>query len=142
MPLTGYPRGWLNMTVKPNFRHNINGKLLANAIAQDYKTNEVLMLAFIDEEAYEKTLKTGNAHYYSTSRNKIWFKGEESGHIQVVKEIIFDCDMDAVIFKIEQKGGACHTGHYSCFYQKLSPDQSSLEDIGELIFDPEEIYKE
>ena len=97
--------------IKPNFRHDINGKKLATAIAQDYKTNEILMLAFIDEEAFNKTMETKKAHYYSTSRDAIWFKGEESGHIQSVKEILFDCDKDAVIFKIEQIGGACHTGH-------------------------------
>ncbi|WP_442919511.1 phosphoribosyl-AMP cyclohydrolase [Methanosphaera sp.] len=128
--------------IKPNFRHEINGKKLATAIAQDYKTNEILMLAFIDEEAFNKTMETKKAHYYSTSRDAIWFKGEESGHIQSVKEILFDCDKDAVIFKIEQIGGACHTGHYSCFYQKLSEDGRELEDIGKQVFNPDEIYKE
>ena len=120
----------------------MNGKKLATAIAQDYKTNEILMLAFIDEEAFNKTMETKKAHYYSTSRDAIWFKGEESGHIQSVKEILFDCDKDAVIFKIEQIGGACHTGHYSCFYQKLSEDGRELEDIGKQVFNPDEIYKE
>lgn len=126
--------------IKPNFRHEINGKKLATAIAQDYETNEILMLAFIDDEAYTKSVQTGNAHYYSTSRNKIWFKGEESGHVQKIREILFDCDMDAIIFKIEQTGGACHTGHYSCFYRKVSEDREKLEDIGRLTFDPDEIY--
>ena len=128
--------------IKPNFRHEINGKKLATAIVQDYKTNEILMLAFIDEEAFNKTMETKKAHYYSTSRDAIWFKGEESGHIQSVKEILFDCDKDAVIFRIEQIGGACHTGHYSCFYQKLSEDGRELEDIGKQVFNPDEIYKE
>ncbi len=126
--------------IKPNFRHEINGKKLATAIAQDYETNEILMLAFIDDEAYTQSIQTGNAHYYSTSRDKIWFKGEESGHVQKIREILFDCDMDAVIFKIEQTGGACHTGHYSCFYRKVSEDREKLEDIGRLTFDPDEIY--
>lgn len=126
--------------IKPNFRHEINGKKLATAIVQDYKTNEILMLAFIDEEAFDKTIETGKAHYYSTSRNAIWFKGEESGHTQQVKEILFDCDKDAIIFKIEQKGGACHTGHYSCFYQKLSQDGENLEEIEDVIFNPDDIY--
>lgn len=126
--------------IKPNFRHEINGKQLATAIAQDYETNEILMLAFIDEEAYDKTIETGKAHYYSTSRDTIWYKGEESGHIQKVKEILFDCDKDAIIFKIEQTGGACHTGHYSCFYQKLSDDNNCLEEIDKKVFNPEEIY--
>lgn len=128
--------------IKPNFRHEINGKKLATAIAQDYQTNEILMVAFIDEEAFDKTIESGKAHYYSTSRNAIWFKGEESGHIQIVKGIFFDCDKDAIIFKIEQKGGACHTGYYSCFYQKLSADAKELENVGKLVFNPEEIYNE
>lgn len=128
--------------IKPNFRHEIKGKKLATAIAQDYESNEILMLAFIDEEAYIKSIETGKAHYYSTSRDKIWFKGEESGHVQTIREILFDCDMDAVIFKIEQTGGACHTGHYSCFYQKLSDDCEDLEDVGRVIFNPDEIYDE
>lgn len=127
--------------IKPNFRHEINGKKLATAIAQDYETDEILMLAFIDEEAYDKTVQTGLAHYYSTSRNSIWFKGEESGHTQQVMEILFDCDKDAVLFKIKQNGGACHTGHYSCFYQKLSSDKSSLEDVGKTVFNPNETYQ-
>ncbi len=126
--------------IKPNFRHEINGKKLASAIAQDYETNEVLMLAFIDEEAYDKTIESGKAHYYSTSRDKIWLKGEESGHIQEVKEILFDCDKDAIIFKIKQNGGACHTGHYSCFYQKLSEDNNTLINIGKDVFNPDEVY--
>ncbi len=127
--------------IKPNFRHEINGKKLASAIAQDYETNEILMLAFIDEEAYDKTIESGKAHYYSTSRDAIWFKGEESGHVQVVKEILFDCDKDAIIFKIKQTGGACHTGHYSCFYQKLSEDKNKLIDVGTEVFNPDEIYQ-
>ena len=126
--------------IKPNFRHVINGKWLASAIAQDYDTNEVLMLAFIDEEAYDKTIESGKAHYYSTSRDAIWFKGEESGHVQIVKEILIDCDKDAIIFKIKQKGGACHTGHYSCFYQKLSEDKKTLIDVGKEVFNPDEVY--
>ncbi len=126
--------------ITPNFRHEINGKKLATAIAQDYKTNEILMLAFIDEQAYAKSIETGKAHYYSTSRDKIWFKGEQSGHTQIIREVLFDCDKDAIIFKIEQSGGACHTGHYSCFYQKLSDDYEELEDVGKVIFDPDEIY--
>jgi len=128
--------------IKPNFRHEINGKKLATAIAQDYKTNEILMVAFTDEEAFNKTIESGMAHYYSTSRNAIWFKGEESGHTQIVKEILLDCDKDAIIYKIEQNGGACHTGHYSCFYQKLSSDASTVKNVGKLVFNPEEIYKE
>ncbi len=127
--------------IKPNFRHDINGKKLATAIAQDYESNEILMVAFIDEEAFEKSIETGKAHYFSTSRNKIWFKGEESGHIQEIKEILLDCDMDAIIFKIKQIGGACHTGHYSCFYRKLSTDGENITETSELVFNPDETYK-
>lgn len=127
--------------IKPNFRHDINGKKLATAIAQDYESNEILMVAFIDEEAFDKSIETGKAHYFSTSRNKIWFKGEESGHIQEIKEILLDCDMDAIIFKIKQIGGACHTGHYSCFYRKLSDDGENITETSELVFNPDETYK-
>lgn len=129
------------LLIQPNFRHEINGVKLASAIVQDYKTNEILMLAFINQEAYEKTIETGKAHYYSTSRNKIWFKGEESGHTQTVKEILFDCDKDALIFKVKQNGGACHTGHYSCFYSKLSEDNESLVEVEDIVFNPDDIYK-
>lgn len=126
--------------IEPNFRHEIKGKKLATAIVQDYQTNEVLMLAFIDEEAYAKTIETQKAHFYSTSREKIWLKGEQSGHTQQIKEILFDCDGDAVIFRVKQNGGACHTGHYSCFYSRLSEDGNSLVEVSDKIFDPDDIY--
>ncbi|WP_425438390.1 phosphoribosyl-AMP cyclohydrolase [Methanosphaera stadtmanae] len=127
--------------IKPNFRHIINGKRLATAIAQDYKTGEVLMVAFIDEEAFNKTIQTRKAHYYSTSRNMIWYKGEESGHIQEIKEVLLDCDEDAIIFKVKQVGGACHTGHYSCFYKKLSDDGEVVTEYEDKVFDPEDVYE-
>ena len=126
--------------IKPNFRHTINNKKVATAIAQDYQTNEILMVAFIDEEAYKKSIKTKKAHYYSTSRDQIWFKGEESGHIQKIKQILFDCDEDAIIFKVEQTGGACHTGHYSCFYKEIKEDKKVEKE--NLVFNPEETYQE
>ncbi len=128
--------------IKPNFRHTIDGKKLATAIAQDYKTGEILMVAFIDEEAFNKSVKTRNAHYYSTSRNEIWYKGETSGHIQKIKEIQLDCDQDAILFKVEQIGGACHTGHYSCFYKKLSEDGTTLEENEDKIFNPSDVYND
>lgn len=124
--------------IKPNFRHVINGQKLAVAIAQDYETNEVLMVAFINEEAFNKSVETKKAHYYSTSRNSIWFKGEESNHTQIIKEILLDCDEDAIIFKVKQNGGACHTGHYSCFYKKLS--DNTLTEIDDVVFNPEDVY--
>jgi phosphoribosyl-ATP pyrophosphohydrolase/phosphoribosyl-AMP cyclohydrolase len=95
----------------------LNG--LVPAVAQDYYSKEVLMLAFMNKEALEKTLETGYAHYYSRSRRQLWKKGETSGHTQEVKEIFYDCDSDSILLKIIQIGDACHTGHKTCFYSKL-----------------------
>ena len=111
---------------------------LYTIIAQDSKTNEVLMVAYANQEALEKTLATGKAHYFSTSRKKIWLKGESSGHVQKVSEILVDCDGDAIVYKITQEGGACHTGYRSCFYRKVSGD--SLKVVGEKVFDPTKVY--
>ena len=94
-------------------------KGLIPVITQDYKTGQVLMLAYANGEAVEKTLATGTVHYYSRSRGELWLKGETSGHFQYVKEIFYDCDSDALLIKVEQIGAACHTGNYSCFYRKL-----------------------
>ena len=113
---------------------------LVPAIVQDFETGEVLMLAFMNQDAWEATLETGKATYYSRSRQKLWVKGETSGNFQIVKEILVDCDEDTVLLKIEQKGGAaCHTGHRSCFYRKVEND-GSVKNIGKLIFDPREVY--
>jgi len=113
---------------------------LVPAIVQDYMTGEVLMLAFMDEEAWTHTLKTGLASYHSRSRNTLWVKGKTSGHVQRVKEIRIDCDDDTVLLKVEQVGGAaCHTGHRSCFYQKIEDGRVTI--VGEPIFDPKEVYK-
>ncbi len=113
---------------------------LVPAIVQDYDTGEVLMLAFMNQDAWDKTLETGKATYYSRSRQELWVKGETSGNFQVVKEILVDCDEDTVLLKIEQKGGAaCHTGHKSCFYRKIEKN-GSVSNIGKLIFDPREVY--
>ena len=111
---------------------------LVPAIAQDAKTGEILMLAYMNKEAFENTLKTGKATYFSRSRNKIWVKGETSGNAQIVKEILVDCDNDAVILKIEQEGGACHLGYRSCFYRKVKGNK--LVTIGKKVFNPEEVY--
>ena len=92
-------------------------KGLIPVITQDYKTGQVLMLAYANKEAMALTLEKGTVHYYSRSRQELWHKGDTSGHFQYVKEILFDCDADAVLIKIEQKGAACHTGKYSCFYR-------------------------
>lgn len=109
-------------------------KGLALAIAQDYKTKEVLMAAYMNEEALRKTLETKKAHYYSRSRQKLWLKGEESGHFQLVKDIFYDCDGDSLLLLVEQIGGACHTGHRSCFYRGVEGAAAAA------VFDPEKVY--
>jgi phosphoribosyl-AMP cyclohydrolase len=110
------------------------------AIVQDYQTNEVLMLAYINEVAWQKTLETGKAHYWSRSRNKLWLKGESSSHYQIIKEILVDCDEDTVIYRVEQLGGAaCHTGYRSCFFRRQAG--GSFQIAGEKVFDPAEVYK-
>ncbi|AAB89305.1 phosphoribosyl-AMP cyclohydrolase [Archaeoglobus fulgidus] len=98
-------------------------KGLIPVITQDVKTKEVLMLAYANEEAIKLTLKTGFAHYWSRSRKKLWKKGETSGNVQRVVEIRYDCDCDALLYLVEQKGNACHTGNYSCFYRRLEGDE-------------------
>ena len=113
-------------------------KGLAAAIIQDAAKREVLMCAFLNREALRLTLETGKMHYWSRSRQKLWLKGETSGHMQIVKEARIDCDQDAFVFLVEQTGGACHTGYYSCFYRKLSDGGWELS--GEKVFDPEKVY--
>ncbi|HLB69539.1 MAG TPA: phosphoribosyl-AMP cyclohydrolase [Candidatus Methanoperedens sp.] len=109
---------------------------LITAIAQDHKTKEVLMVAFMDREALRKTIETGRGYYFSRSRKKLWKKGESSGHEQIVHDILIDCDADAVLLKVEQIGGACHTGYRSCFYRTIEG-----EVIGEKLFEPDDVYK-
>ncbi len=112
---------------------------LLPAIVQDFTTGRVLMLAYINEEAWHKTLATGMGHFWSRSRNKLWLKGESSGHVQVVKEILVDCDEDTVIYRVEQKGGAaCHKGYGSCFFRRVEGDRLVVN--SEPVFDPEEVY--
>jgi phosphoribosyl-AMP cyclohydrolase len=111
-------------------------------IAQDYDTGDVLMLAYMNQAAYDETLRTAQACYYSRSRKKLWRKGEESGHVQRVKEIYFDCDADTLLIKVDQIGGAaCHEGYRSCFFRKIDPHTRAIEVIGQRIFDPAVIYK-
>ncbi len=113
---------------------------LVPAIAQDARTGEVLMFAFMNREALEKTAETGQAIYWSRSRRKLWHKGEESGHFQKVSEIRTDCDKDVVLLKIEQVGGiACHTGRRSCFFNKL--EENGWVEADPVIKDPKDIYK-
>jgi len=112
---------------------------LVPVIAQDAATHEILMLAYANKEALNLTISTGFAHYYSRSRENIWKKGVTSGHTQKIVEIRVDCDQDSLIYKVVQKGGACHTGYYSCFYRIL--DNRGLHISGKKIFNPKKIYK-
>ncbi|HBF42944.1 MAG TPA: phosphoribosyl-AMP cyclohydrolase [Desulfobacteraceae bacterium] len=117
------------------------GKGLLPAIVQDYSSGKVLMLAFINNDSWKKTLETGEAHYWSRSRQELWHKGGTSGHIQKIKQVFVDCDNDTVLFKVEQIGGAaCHLGYESCFHKEVSQD-GSYKIVGDKIFDPEKIYK-
>ena len=95
------------------------GSGLIPVVVQDAKSKAVLMLAYTNKEALEKTLSTGYAHYWSRSRNQLWMKGETSGHTQKIKDILVDCDYDTLLFVVDQKGPACHTGNETCFYNKL-----------------------
>ena len=116
------------------------GNGLVTAIAQDAETGEILMLANMNEESLSKTIETGEAVYWSRSRQKLWHKGEESGNVQKVKELYLDCDGDAVLMKIEQIGGAaCHTGKRSCFFRKV--ENETIADVGIQVFDPKKVYK-
>ena len=115
------------------------GRGLVSAVAVDDETGEVLMVASMNEEAFRRTLETGQVHYFSRSRSRLWHKGEESGNTQSVKGVYIDCDGDVVLLRIEQKGGAaCHTGKRSCFFRKLEGD--TWIDVGEQVFDPKEVY--
>lgn len=123
--------------MEPDF--NKGGGLIP-VIVQDYISGEVLMLAYMNHAAWEHTLSSGKATYWSRSRNSLWIKGETSGHVQMVKEIAIDCDDDTVLLKVEQLGAAaCHTGYRSCFYRRLS--EGRIEIVGEKIFKPEDVYK-
>jgi len=113
---------------------------LVPAIAQDAATGEVLMMAWMNREAFDETLRTGRAVYFSRSRNKLWRKGEESGNVQEVKGIFIDCDADTILLKVNQLGGAaCHEGFKSCFFRQL--EGTELKVIAERVFDPKAVYK-
>jgi phosphoribosyl-AMP cyclohydrolase len=117
------------------------GDGLLPAIVQDIISRKVLMLAYINQESWEKSLETGEAHYWSRSRQELWHKGATSGHVQKIKEVYVDCDKDTVLFKVEQIGGAaCHTGYESCFFIKIGPNGKETI-VGEKLFDPEKVYR-
>ncbi|MBN1800909.1 MAG: phosphoribosyl-AMP cyclohydrolase [Candidatus Lokiarchaeota archaeon] len=112
---------------------------LVPMIAQDYLSNQVLMLAFANEAAVRQSLETGIACYYSRSRKKLWKKGEESGHVQEIQQVFVDCYMDTILLKVKQNVAACHTGHFSCFYREFTGAGFTIQ--GEKIFDPDEVYQ-
>jgi phosphoribosyl-AMP cyclohydrolase len=124
------------LTLQPDFS---KGHGLLPAIVQDANSGKVLMLAYMNELAWQKTLETGKAHYWSRSRQQLWLKGETSGHTQQVHEILLDCDLDTILLKVEQVGGAaCHTGHVSCFYRRYWDGQ--VEEVEDIKFNPAEVY--
>ena len=112
---------------------------LIPAIAQQYDTQEVLMMAWMNRSSIEETLQTGRVCYWSRSRNNYWRKGEKSGQMQVLKELRFDCDADTILLLVDQTGPACHTGRRSCFYNKVEGDQVIID--REVLIDPHTLYK-
>ncbi|MEX0741308.1 MAG: phosphoribosyl-AMP cyclohydrolase [Phycisphaeraceae bacterium] len=123
----------------PDIRYNDQG--LVPAIVQDAKSGDIMMLAWMNEAALGHTLETGKATFYSRSRQKMWVKGESSGHVQRVVEVRLDCDQDAVLLRVEPAGPACHVGYPSCFYRAYEADGESLKFVQEKAFDPESVYK-
>ena len=113
---------------------------LIPAIIQDDENKEVLMVGYMNREAVRKTIESGRVCFWSRSRQEYWIKGETSGHTQTVRTVAFDCDADALLIKVEQKGGACHVGYRSCFFREVSPDGNSTRIIGEKVFDPDAVY--
>ncbi|MDD4091707.1 MAG: phosphoribosyl-AMP cyclohydrolase [Smithellaceae bacterium] len=123
--------------IEPNF-NKTDG--LIPAIVQDAETKDILMLAYMNRASWEATLQSGKATFWSRSRQKLWLKGESSGHVQIVKDIFIDCDEDTVLLQVEQIGGAaCHTGHRSCFFRKRKGGDFVV--VGKKVFDPKEVYK-
>lgn len=125
------------MKLAEQVKFNKNG--LIPAIVQDFKTSKVLMMGYMNKEALETTLKTGRTCFWSRSRGKLWIKGETSGHVQKVKDVLIDCDNDTLLIKVEQIGGACHTGYRTCFYRKYDKDGFTV--VEKKLFEPEKIYK-
>ena len=127
----------LGTQLTPKF--DANG--LIPAIAQDAKTGEILMVAYMNREALDYTIKTGCGTYFSRSRQKLWKKGEQSGHVQKVSQILIDCDQDCIILKVTVDSGQCHVGYQSCFYRALKKGTTDqLEFIAEKVYDPDKVY--
>jgi phosphoribosyl-AMP cyclohydrolase len=123
--------------IQLNFEKSADG--LIPAIVQEYATGQILMLAYINKLSWQKTLETGKAHFWSRSRKSLWLKGESSGNVQLIREILVDCDEDTVVFQVEQLGAAaCHTGHKSCFFRRVQGEELIVE--GEPLFDPAKVY--
>ncbi len=125
-------------TTLENLKFDEHGMI--GAIVQDHATGQVLMFAFMNRQSLELTVQTGKTHFFSRSRQKLWLKGESSGHIQTVKSIHTDCDKDVLLVKVEQVGGACHDGYYSCFYRQFEPGKDWLIN-GVKVFEPASVYK-
>ena len=124
------------------FSPKFDDKGLITAIAQDARTGQVLMVAYMNKESLDITIETGVATYFSRSRGKLWKKGEQSGHVQKVSEILVDCDQDCLILKVSVDAGQCHVGYQSCFYRKLKDGSGEdLDLIAEKVYDPNEAYK-
>ncbi len=123
-----------------SFKPKFDASGLITAISQDAQTGQILMVAYMNEEALKLTLQTGNAVFYSRSRKKLWKKGEESGHVQKVRQILVDCDQDCLILKVTVDQGQCHVGYQSCFYRQVVSDKT-LEFISEKTYDPKQVYK-
>lgn len=124
------------------FTPKFDGGGLITAIAQDAQTGQILMVAYMNREALDLTIKTGNATYFSRSRQKLWKKGEQSGHFQKVKQILVDCDQDCLVLKVSVDAGQCHVGYQSCFYRKLADGSGeNLEFVEEKVYDPDQAYK-
>jgi len=123
-----------------DFKFDAQG--LITAVIQDADTGEILMLAHMDKIALERTLKEKKTVFYSRSRKQYWIKGETSGHVQTVTQLLTDCDRDAVLIKVRQKGGACHLGYRSCFVHELSEDGEIVRITQDKVFDPDKVYKE
>lgn len=125
-----------------NFTPKFDANGLITAISQDAETGQVLMVAYMNDEALKLTLQTGNAVFFSRSRQKLWKKGEESGHVQKIQQILVDCDQDCLILKVTVDQGQCHVGYQSCFYRAVkSGTESDMERVAEKVYDPKEAYK-
>ncbi len=126
------------MKILSELKYDSDG--LVVAVIQDRDNDEVLMVGYMNTEAIKETLTTGRVCFWSRSRQKLWIKGETSGHTQTVKSVAVDCDGDALLIKVDQKVAACHAGYRSCFFREVSPDGESTDIVGEKVFDADTVY--